>query len=97
MGFLLSFGFTLEGSTITSNLEEYINIILKLVPMIIVLGIVVIVTLIMLSVIIRSDMFMNWFFYDRKVSAIMKRYLGTLCYEKTVIHDTLLTRDKKLY
>lgn len=96
MGFLLSFGFTLEGSTITSNLEEYINIILKLVPMIIVLGVVVIVYLIMLSIFIRSDVFMNWVFYDRKVAIIMKRYLGTLCYEKTVIHDTLLTRNKKI-
>lgn len=96
IGFLLSFGFTLEGNAITSDLDKYINNILSLIPLAIMFGCVVILSLIMLGTIIHSDTFMNFIFYERQVAVVMKRYLGTLSYEKTVIHDTLPSRVKLL-
>ncbi|WP_407371904.1 hypothetical protein [Carnobacterium sp.] len=96
IGFLLSFGITLEGNAITSDLDKYINNISSLIPLTIVFGCVIILSLIMLGTIIYSDAFMNFIFYERQVAVVMKRYLGTLCYEKTVIHDTLPSRVKIL-
>lgn len=96
IGFLLSFGFTLEGNSITSDINKYTNNILSLIPLTITLGCVVILSLIIFGTFVYSDTFMNFIFYERKVAIVMKRYLGTLCYEKTVIHDTLPSRVKKL-
>lgn len=84
-----SFGFTLKGNANTSEMSKYVNDILILILLVIAYKCVVILSLIMLSIAIHSDKFMNFIFYQRKVAIVIKRYLGTLCHEKIVIHDVL--------
>ena len=85
IGFLMSLGFSLESRN--NDELKYVEEILNFVPLCAVIMMVFVALIFLLIVMIHSDLFLNFLFYERKGAILVKSYVGTLIYEDNLINE----------